>query len=150
MPNRAAVVIGINYRDPSPPGDPPAPPSGARPTPLRYAEDDAKAVAALLEAEGFQVTTLIGEAATEDAITGTIRQQSRAISGPDSLLVVYFAGHGFMDPDDDRLAYLLPYNVAPDDLVSTAIPLENLDQRYILPNRSALILLVAHHYDCDG
>ena len=59
MAQNAAVIIGINYDA-----------GGARPglPPVRYAEADARAVAALLEPAGYAVALLIGAAATREAI----------------------------------------------------------------------------------
>src|SRR4051794_11834536 len=104
MPARSAVVIGTNYIDPLPVsvllGTANVIPS------LRYAEADARAVAAILEAEGFAVTSLIGPDATRVEIIKALRAHSKANIGLDDVRVVYFSGHGGLDPDVPDLAYL--------------------------------------------
>ncbi|NDJ34708.1 MAG: caspase family protein [Chloroflexi bacterium] len=63
--------------------------------PLGEAEADAQKFAALLEspAFGFEVRTLLGEAATREAVLEALFALQQA--GPDDRLLVYIAGHGY-------------------------------------------------------
>src|SRR5690348_7575635 len=96
MPKYAAV-IGINYTQ--------LPPTlsseGARRAsvnPLNYAEADAQAIAALLRQDGYEVVQLLGPEATRAAIIEALDEQAYAARNPGDLLLVYFAGHGAIDP----------------------------------------------------
>jgi hypothetical protein len=142
MPNRAAVVIGINYTPP--PGDLAAPPPGARPTPLRYAEDDAKAIAELLDAGGYSVKLLIGAEATREAIVKALREQ-RSLAGTEGLLLIHFSGHGDVDPESNDTAYLLPYDADPETPDVEGIALNELVDRYLGNVQAALTLLDCCH-----
>src|SRR5690348_2789623 len=94
--SRTAVVIGINYT-PLLPGGGSAAPDGAESERLRFAEADAQAVAAVLQQAGYQVETLLGAEASRTAIGQSIRLQT-LIAGADGACLVYFAGHGQIDP----------------------------------------------------
>jgi hypothetical protein len=77
-------------------------PDGSRPRPLRGAESDAEAFAAVLVRDyGFtpgNVRLLKGDQATRDAIRKALREQAKRVRSGDSL-VFYFAGHGTQVPD---------------------------------------------------
>jgi tetratricopeptide (TPR) repeat protein len=135
MAQNAAVIIGINYDV-----------GGARPglPPLRYAEADARAVAAILEPAGYAVALLLGAAATREAIARAIPRQRRA-AGADGLLLIHFSGHGALDPDDPHVSYLLPADTDVDELSATAIALDYLVQRHVGPARSSVTLLDCCH-----
>src|SRR5438105_2519896 len=79
-PNKIALCIGINY-DQAAPGIPP----------LRFAEKDAQDLTALLAGRGFQVTTLLGAAATRRAV---IDQLAALATAAADLCVLYLSGHG--------------------------------------------------------
>src|SRR4051794_5692568 len=90
MPTRSAVVIGINYTVLAPSlGETAA--ARASSNPLRGAEADAQALAALLAETGYAVRTLLGPAATRAAILDAL-EEGRATAGADGLLLCYFAG----------------------------------------------------------
>src|SRR5689334_9592310 len=101
MPGRAAVVIGINYEQQAGTGG-----TRAALARLRFAETDARDMAAELTAAGYAVRLLLGAEATERAIRSAIAAQRR-VAGADGLLLVHFSGHGDVDPDDAEIAYLL-------------------------------------------
>src|SRR5215207_8927901 len=122
MAERRAVVIGINYSN-LPPGLPEEAAGRAGLNPLRFAEADAQDMAAVLTDQGYQVVALVGAAATRQAIIRAIETQGRLAAEQNDLLLVYFAGHGDVDPYNNRVAYLLPADADPDNLASTAIPL---------------------------
>lgn len=68
-----------------------------RPRDVRSAEADARALATLLDAEGFTATSLIGAAATRAAVLGALADATALRAG--SLLVVTVSGHGVQIPD---------------------------------------------------
>ncbi len=139
MAGRAAVVIGINYETQ-------IEGSGSRAglTRLRYAEADARDVAAELTAAGYDVRLLLGAQATQRAIINAIVQQRR-VAGADGLLVLHYSGHGDVDPDDEQMAYLLPVDTNPDELLASAIPLNVLAHNYLGAVGAALTLLDCCH-----
>lgn len=128
MAKSVAVVIGINYTH--------------FPNPLRFAEDDAKAMATILRDAQYDVVELLGIDATRAMIIKVIEQKGEVVSNND-LLLVYFAGHGAID--HKKRAYLLPTDTDLEWLAANAIPLEDLSQRHLKGIPTALILLDCCH-----
>jgi hypothetical protein len=89
-----ALVIGINRYTPPLPS-------------LKTAVNDAQAIARVLsESYGFQVRMLLNGEATRANILNTMSQYRRSLRSDDNLLI-YYAGHGFLDREADK-AYWLP------------------------------------------
>jgi uncharacterized caspase-like protein len=121
-----AVIIGVGrYENPKIPT-------------LRYAVADAEAMYKVLTASGFKkdhVLLLTDTAERKPTLRnikyalGTFLARS---AGKDDTVIVYFAGHGApeVDPrgvEKDGLAkYLIPSDADPDDLFSTALPMDDL------------------------
>jgi len=121
-----AVVIGVGrYENPRIPA-------------LRYAVADADAIYSVLIASGFKkdhVLLLTDNAERKPTLRnmkyalGTFLARS---AGKDDTVIVYYAGHGApeVDPrgvEKDGLAkYLIPSDADPDDLFSTALPMDDL------------------------
>jgi sugar lactone lactonase YvrE len=144
MPANAAVVIGINYTDlPKVLSKGAAARAGINR--LQYAEADALDMAAALRKDGYDVTQLLGRDASRRAIIEALRKQSIAAAASGGLLVVYFAGHGDVDPYNESIAYLLPADADPAALDVTAIPLEDLAQRHLGNAKAALTMLDCCH-----
>ncbi|HEX8221441.1 MAG TPA: tetratricopeptide repeat protein [Chloroflexia bacterium] len=145
MPARFALTIGINYRD-SPPGTDSVVQARAGLNPLSYAEADAEELGALLESDGYEVVKLIGATATRARIIEELTELNRkaSLAGQDGLLLVHYSGHGAVD-SQDGLAFLLPADGDPEKLMSTAIPLEDLPNRFLGRAQSALVLLDCCH-----
>jgi hypothetical protein len=143
MADHVAVCIGINY-DHFPSGTPGAAAVRAGANALRFAEADARDVAAALQESGYEVITLLGVAATRDAILDALYTQREKVRD-DGLLLVYFSGHGQVDPQDPNTAYLLPVDADPQKPVHRAIPLDDLARRYLGAARTALTLLDCCH-----
>jgi len=79
---------------------------------LLYADDDATAFAAVLEQQGWNashVKMLTDEGATkrnvEIALEGWLTK-----AGPDDLIVLFWSGHGFSDPEDPERVYFACYD----------------------------------------
>ena len=143
MLDRFAVVIGLNYTN-FPSGVSTETASRAGMNVLRFAEADAEAVAEVLRVAGYNVECLLGATATRKAIIAALRRQSLA-ANTEGLLLVYFAGHGDVDPHNPDIAYLLPADADPEELDGTAIPLEDLAGRHLGKVTSALTLLDCCH-----
>lgn len=142
---RRALIIGINYKYPTLLSNMTIGAVGrAGMKPLNFAEDDARAITAMLQKEGFQTESLIGMEATNKAITKALKEHSLK-AGTGGLFVMYFAGHGDVDPRDPQRAYLLPIDADPDNLPATAIPLQDLNTYYWSDVGSTLILLDCCH-----
>lgn len=91
MGRRLALVIGINqYQD-------------AAFRPLQYAETDAKALAQWLVNERggrwqpADVQLVMGAHATRELVETLIIQTCVNVAGPGDLILIYFAGHAFLD-----------------------------------------------------
>jgi len=98
---------------------------------LNYAETDAAAmVRTLISQEGGafpadNVRTLIGPQATLANIKDALENWLPSIAKADDRVVVYFAGHGFVERG---VGYLAPYDVDPDRLASTGYPMKQLGE----------------------
>lgn len=68
-------------------------------------------------------------------------------TGPDDLVVIYFAGHGAPDPSMPSNLYLLPSDADPDALDATALPLWDLKtalRRHVSAEQVVLLADAAH------
>ncbi|MBC2605836.1 caspase family protein [Pelagicoccus albus] len=119
-----ALVIGIGqYRDEAI-------------TPLRFTNADAKAFAELLVDDDIcgvpeeNVRLLVDEEATLFAIKDSISDWLSRKVGPDSTAIIYYAGHGDVEPDrtqsshDGIANYLLPYDTSSTNLYASALSKE--------------------------
>ncbi len=83
----------------------------------KYSENDANNLTTRLKVDyGYDSLTLIGKAATREAIQQTLAEQGKAL-GPDEALIVFFAGHGKVVEDRKtgaREGFLLPYDARVD------------------------------------
>jgi hypothetical protein len=96
--------------------------------PLRFAETDARDIREILTASyGFapeNVWSLLGAEATESKIFSRLRELLFENSAQDDSVIVYFAGHGTIDPSTDT-GFWIPINGALDD-EATWIPLSRV------------------------
>jgi tetratricopeptide (TPR) repeat protein len=127
---RRAVVIGINY-DKYPEG------ASAGINPLRYAEDDARAVAKLLEEADYSVSLLIGRDATQRNILSAVLGGTKDVA-TEGLFVLSYAGHGGVE---DGVAYLIPVDATIGELTITGIRMDDIVERHIRQARTAVALL---------
>ncbi len=101
-----AIVVGIDtYLHP-------------RLCPLGNAEEDARSFAEVISTKpySFQVDLLLGESATREAITEALNRVIKT-SQPDDRVIFYFAGHGYIHPDNRGYdtGYLACADTDPDD-----------------------------------
>jgi len=116
-----AVIVGISkYQN-----------AGAGLTNLRYADRDAKAFRDFLlsPAGGAfpkqNIVALFDADATAKNVYSALRTFLTKPK-PQDLVVIYLAGHGAADPNDNRNLYLLTYDTDPYDMGGTAFPMEQL------------------------
>ena len=134
MARRLGLIIGINqYQD-----------STFRP--LHFAETDAKALAQwLVNVRGGKwlpsdVQLVLGEQATRELTESLIVQVCLNEAGPEDLILIYFAGHAFVDESggDGYLALANTHYWQP----HTALQLFSLVRNAIVRSRAAQIVLV--------
>ncbi len=124
--NFYALVIGINdYHAPLPP--------------LKTAVDDGRAVGKMLEQSyGFKVQYLLNADATRFNILDALAKYEGTLQTSDNL-VIYFAGHGYLDPKTKR-AYWMPYDanstLSPNRIISDELMNEVSDA----PARHVLVI----------
>ncbi|BCS31803.1 hypothetical protein TBR22_A10070 [Luteitalea sp. TBR-22] len=98
---------------------------------LRFPESDAEAMYRVLidHAGGAfpaeNVHLLVGRDATLANVTREIEEWLPSVAQPSDRVVVYFAGHGFLQ---DGKGYLAPWDVQPDRLAETAYPMARLGE----------------------
>ena len=118
IPRGYAVVVGVS-KYPGLPED----------KQLRFAEKDAEAMYRALissEAGAFapeNVHLLLGEKAKLADIRREIEEWLPSVAGPSDRVVVYFAGHGYVE---NGVGYFAPYDVALDRLPATGYPMKTL------------------------
>jgi Caspase domain len=124
--NFYALVIGINdYHAPLPP--------------LKTAVNDAKSVGNILEQHyGFKVQYLLDSQATRFNILDALAKYEGTLQPADNL-VIYYAGHGYLDPNTRR-AYWMPFDanskLSPNRIISDDLMNEVSDA----PARHVLVI----------
>lgn len=133
-----AVVIGINY-------------TGLEFRSLRGAEADARAMAAVLVASGYEVTMLLGRSATRQSIMDTITRL-RSAAGLGGVLLVYFSGHAtrLTDIAQQKTTHLIPVDAVPVDAgrsasATTTIALDDLARHFADGVGYGLLILDCAH-----
>jgi tetratricopeptide (TPR) repeat protein len=98
---------------------------------LKFAQSDAEAMLrTLISQEGGafpaeNVRTLLGPDATLANITSALETWLPLVAKPEDRVVVYFAGHGFVE---GGVGYLAPWDVDPTRLAATAYPMRTLGE----------------------
>ena len=125
VPRGYALVIGVGeYRDLD------------ESRQLLFAESDAEAMyRVLISQEGGafppeNVRLLTGSSATLDSIRDAVENWLPAVATPSDRVVVYYAGHGFVEAGR---GYLAPWDVDPERLAETAYPMATLGD--VMSNR---------------
>jgi len=134
MGRRLGLIIGVNkYRD-----------STFRP--LKFAETDARALAQwLVNAQGGKwsppdVQLVLGAQATGELVESLITQVCGNIAGPDDLVLIYFAGHAFLDEikGEGYLALVNTFYQQP----TTGLNLLSLARHALGKSRASKILVI--------
>ena len=98
-----AVVVGVSKYQHAGKGDL---------TNLIYADDDARAFATTLKKQGWSdshIKMLINEQATQRNVLIALESWLTK-AGPDDLIVLFWSGHGFPDPEDPENVYFACYD----------------------------------------
>lgn len=104
---------------------------------LKTAEADARAVAVLLkDSYGFETNLLLN--ATRAQIISALAGYRRRL-GSEARLLVYYAGHGYYDREQDK-AYWLPVDASADDPVNWIIADEITSAIRVVPARHVLVV----------
>ncbi|HZD05484.1 MAG TPA: caspase family protein, partial [Longimicrobiales bacterium] len=124
---------------------------------LAWADRDAREFYELIRTPsggGFKeenIQLLLNEQATERALRRALR---RFLVRPDrdDLVLLYLACHGAVDPERPANVYLLPHDVDPDDIASTALPMREIDHalREILHAEKVVIIADTCHSAAIG
>ncbi len=117
-----AVVVGINDY-----------PNTRR---LKYAVADAEAfyrhLVDVIQIPAENVTLLLNREARLSRLRSSLGTHLKKKAGKEDMVIIYFAGHGatekdVLSPDGDGLEkYLLPYDVDPQDLYASALPMREI------------------------
>jgi tetratricopeptide (TPR) repeat protein len=133
--NRWAVIVGISkYKHRI--GD------------LNYAHRDAEEFCALLQKPsggGFdrtRILSLIDHAATTSALTKALRSFLKKPE-VDDLVVLYFACHGFSDPDRHNAVYFVTHDADPEDIPGTAVPMRDVELALKDTLRADRVIIIA-------
>jgi tetratricopeptide (TPR) repeat protein len=120
IPRSYALVIGVgDYKN--------LPPAAK----LAFAERDAEAIYSILispEGGNFRaenVRKLTGARATLANLKQELESWLPAAAKPDDRVLVYFAGHGFVDPKSGK-AFLAPYDLDPNNIAATGYSMDQL------------------------
>jgi Caspase domain len=140
-PRRFALLVGIGQ------------PDDAQWRPLRYAEKDAKDLAAALQdpARGafHSVRVLSGREETGRAsVLAAVRALAREATRPDDIVVVYVSGHGTLSRDErgELRRYLVTRDAAFRAIPQTALSMDALEAEFDqLPSRRRLLVLATCH-----
>jgi hypothetical protein len=117
-----AVVVGINDY-----------PHARR---LKWAVNDARAfyrhLIDVIQIPDENVTLLLNEDAGLSRLRSALGTHLKKMAGKQDMVIIYFAGHGatekdVLSPDGDGLEkYILPYDVDPEDLYASALPMREI------------------------
>jgi len=125
---------------------------------LKYAAKDAAAFQQFLESPAGgsfpheNIKTLFDEDATSQNIRSallTFLTKPR----PQDLVVIYFAGHGAADPNDNRNLYLLAYDTDPNDMGGTAFPMvefQEIFDRVVKARHVVTFIDACHSFGITG
>ncbi|MBI5058023.1 MAG: caspase family protein [Nitrospirae bacterium] len=131
--NSYAVIIGISrYREDMIPQ-------------VKYAESDAQTVAKYIENIGGvpkqNIKVLTNEKGTLGDLTSYFEEWLPRRVNKNSEIFIYYAGHGAPDPDNNKEAYIVPYDGHP-DYKSKMYPLKRMyDALNKLPSEKIIVML---------
>lgn len=124
----------------------------SRLTPLRYADDDARAIARWADEQKqhiyqeVHVRTLLNEQATRSAVIHDVVDFFRA-AGPQDQLVLFLAGHGVVEKDTGRY-HFLAWDTQVDNIAGTALEQKDVLDKLELqghPRNRVLVLVDTCH-----
>jgi len=135
--NRYALLVGLNqYRDAIDVID------------LKYAVDDAKALADRLSAAGFEVRVLTNEHAMRRDILGELQRYASKLRN-DDMFLLFFAGHGVRRPWGQPHTYWLTYDADLSFLDNDGIRLNHLMEYVQDIQAGRKVVLLDHCFSGD-
>ncbi len=95
---------------------------------LEGATQDARRMAGVLREQGFEVLEVYNEVATRQRILRLLGEDLPGLASPDTLTVIYFAGHGQTEtlPNGEKRGYIIPVDGDSRRIFSTAISMQTL------------------------
>ncbi len=137
-----AVVVGINDY-----------PNTRR---LKWAVNDAKAfyrhLVDVIQIPPENVTLLLNQDASLSRLRSALGTHLKKKAGKEDMVIIYFAGHGatekdVLSPDGDGLEkYLLPYDVDPQDLYASALPMREISHIFYRIQSERIIFIADSCY----
>lgn len=137
-----AVVVGINDY-----------PHTRR---LKWAVNDAKAfyrhLVDVIQIPPENVTLLLNQDAGLSRLRSSLGTHLKKKAGKEDMVIIYFAGHGatekdVLSPDGDGLEkYLLPYDVDPQDLYASALPMREISHIFYRIQSQRIIFIADSCY----
>jgi hypothetical protein len=137
-----AVVVGINDY-----------PNIRR---LKWAVNDARAfyrhLVEVIQIPDENVTLLLNQDAGLSRLRSALGTHLKKMAGKEDMVIIYFAGHGatekdVLSPDGDGLEkYLLPYDVDPQDLYASALPMREISHIFYRIQSERIIFIADSCY----
>ena len=103
---------------------------------LKWAVNDARAfyrhLVDVIQVPAENVTLLLNQDAGLSRLRSALGTHLKKMAGKQDMVIIYFAGHGatekdVLSPDGDGLEkYILPYDVDPEDLYASALPMREI------------------------
>ena len=117
---KVALVVGVDTY-----------PNGSGLANLKFAVEDAKAVAAELKAQGYIVRTLFNAEAVRTAIRQALKDSDQVLDQRQGTFVFFFAGHGGQQKDKEGGQFLATYESGIDSLADLGLPLKEVQETIV-------------------
>ena len=137
-----AVVVGINDY-----------PNTRR---LKWAVNDARAfyrhLVDVIQVPEENVTLLLNQDAGLSRLRSALGTHLKKMAAKEDMVIIYFAGHGatekdVLSPDGDGLEkYILPYDVDPEDLYASALPMREISHIFYRIQSQRIIFIADSCY----
>jgi len=126
--DKVAVVVGVG-----------AYPTGSGLRPLAWAARDADDVGRELERLGYVAIVRKDAGATRGVVLNTLANVKETLAGPNSTLLFYFSGHGFME---DGANYVATYEAARGHLSTTGLRLDEIEEALKATGAQRQVMLI--------
>jgi hypothetical protein len=123
---------------------------------LKWAVNDAKSfyrhLVDSIQVPPENVTLLLNRDATLTRLRSSLGTHLKKKAGKEDMVIIYFAGHGatekdVLSPDGDGLEkYLLPYDVDPQDLYASALPMREISHIFYRIQSQRIIFIADSCY----
>jgi uncharacterized caspase-like protein len=123
---------------------------------LKWAVNDARAfyrhLVEVIQIPHENVTLLLNQEASLSRLRSSLGTHLKKMAGKEDMVIIYFAGHGatekdVLSPDGDGLEkYLLPYDVDPQDLYASALPMREISHIFYRIQSQRIIFIADSCY----